>query len=270
MIFNPTDAPVGVPGLDYVEWTYPGSRITVRVPIRTVGMSPRRDTLTPEDLAHIQYGVTNIYRETLCAEPAIGALEAQHAAVHGWDEGVDDFSQAIGIPADKTAAWREAVSTALIGDWTHLVTAGGDPLVVPRYLKREAQRAHWQQQPLWERKVRGRRVSLLEAPIGDGLTLRDLVSEYRSTESEIPTGGVDDPRLTSVLGALEPDERDVALAWAHPDVRTWTDAAQHAAAARPDAFGERVRCKLKRIADRHAERARSAARTRAAAGSTGG
>ncbi len=80
MIFNPTDAPVGVPGLDYVEWTDPASRFTVRIPIRAVGMSPRRDTLTPADLAHIRYGVANVYRETFWADLAIGIPAAKTAA----------------------------------------------------------------------------------------------------------------------------------------------------------------------------------------------
>jgi len=262
---NPINAPVGVAGLDYVEWTYPASRVAVRVPIATLGMHPRRDTLTPQDLAHIRYGVTNIYREQLWAQPAIGALEAQHAAVHGYDDGVDDFSRAIGIPAAKTSAWREAVSTALIGDWTQLVTAGRDQLIVPQHIKREAERAHRQQQPLWEHKVNGRRVSLLEAPIGDGLTLRDLISEQEGSDAAETDRGADGPRLEAVLGTLEPEERDVALAWAHPGIRTWADAARHARAADPEVFGERVRRKVRRIAARRAEQAASATRTRAAA-----
>ncbi|WP_328675006.1 hypothetical protein [Streptomyces sp. NBC_00343] len=135
---------------------------------------------------------------------------------------------------------------------------------MPQHVKREAERAHRQQQPLWERKVNGRRVSLLEAPIGDGLTLRDLVSEQEGSDAVVVDRSADDPRLEAVLGALEPDERDVVLAWAHPGIRTWADAARHARAAGPEAFGERVRRKVRRIAARRAEQAARATRTRAA------
>jgi hypothetical protein len=128
-------------GLDYVEWTYPASRITIRIPITTMGSHPKRHALTPQDLVHVRHGVTNVWRESLMTTPVIGALEAQHAAVNGFDDGIDDFTQAIGIPASQAAGWRDAVSDALLGDWTHLVTQSGDPFIIPRHLKREARRA---------------------------------------------------------------------------------------------------------------------------------
>ncbi|MEU8718569.1 hypothetical protein [Streptomyces sp. NPDC048663] len=269
MIFiNPTDAPVGVEGLDYVQWTYPASRVTVRILLRTLGSHPRRHALTAKDLVHVRYGVTSMWREALMATPVIGALEAQHAAVHGFDEGVDYFAKAIGIPAAQTAGWREAVSNALLGDWTHLITRGGDPFFIPRHLKREARRAHEQHQPLWERKVNGRRVSPLEAPIAEGLTLRDLVSDCGDAEAALPVSPEDDPRLSRVLGALDPGEREVALAWGHLEVRTWADAAHHAGSADPKRFGEHVRRKIRRIAARYAERADNAARAKAATAGT--
>ncbi|MGW6849278.1 hypothetical protein ACWGCK_11040 [Streptomyces virginiae] len=55
-------------------------------------------------------------------------------------------------------------------------------------------------------------------------------------------------RLAALIRALLPTERTSAMAWAHPQVSTWAEAAQHAGAAEPTTDGERVRRKIRRIA----------------------
>ncbi|RPE47209.1 hypothetical protein EDD90_10662 [Streptomyces sp. Ag109_O5-1] len=51
------------------------------------------------------------------------------------------------------------------------------------------------------------------------------------------------------------------MAWAHPYADTWTEAARLAGAADPEAFGERVRRKLKRLGDRYTQRAAAVRKT---------
>jgi hypothetical protein len=55
----------------------------------------------------------------------------------------------------------------------------------------------------------------------------------------------DEARLAAILRALRPDERAVALAWTHPGVATWKEAALQAGATVPAAMGERVRRKVR-------------------------
>lgn len=71
--------------------------------------------------------------------------------------------------------------------------------------------------------------------------------------------GFDDPRIDAVLAKLTVEERRVAMAWAYLYAETWTEAARFAGAADPEAFGERVRRKLKRLGTEYTRR-RAAAR----------
>ncbi|MFG3517664.1 hypothetical protein [Streptomyces bobili] len=73
-----------------------------------------------------------------------------------------------------------------------------------------------------------------------------------------------DSRIDAVLGALHPEERAVAMAWAQARVRTWAEAALVVGAADPVAAGERVRRKLKRLAAPHRQRTAASAATQAA------
>lgn len=191
------------------------------------------------------------------------ALRARQAALEGREQLVDRF--ALEVIGRRGARWREAVSTALLGEWTAPLTREGrlGPDGITS-LRREAEVLHRQLMPLWRRRARGSRVLLLDMPLGDGLSLYDLLADRTPGHMEPDGSGTDDARLAAVLRGLLPDERAVALAWTQPGVATWTEAALHAGAADPVATGERIRRKLKRLAARHREHTAAAARTRAA------
>ncbi|MEU2554689.1 hypothetical protein ABZ589_23940 [Streptomyces sp. NPDC013313] len=70
-------------------------------------------------------------------------------------------------------------------------------------------------------------------------------------------GGVrQDERLDAVLRGLNDDERRVVFAYAESAGITWAEAAAASGATDPTAFGERVRRKVKRLADEQARRSR--------------
>ena len=154
---------------------------------------------------------------------------------------------------------RDRVSTALIGEWaTPLLSSCGrlSPEAL-HCLRSEARAVHRQLTPVWRRKISRSRVLLLDTPLGDGLTLYDLVDGQMRTDPAIETA-FGDPRLEAVLARLAPAERAVAMAWAHPSTGTWT-AAHLAGHADPEAFGERVRRKLKRLGALYTARSSAAA-----------
>ncbi|WOT40712.1 hypothetical protein [Streptomyces coeruleorubidus] len=192
------------------------------------------------------------------------ALRARQAALEGGERMVDRFS--LEVFGRHGARWREAVSTALLGEWAApLKSRGRVGLDALAGLRREAEALHRQLMPLWRRRTLGRRWLLLDTPLGDGLTLYDLVAD-RGQHLDDPAGYcTDDAHLASVLGALHPDERAVAMAWGQAGVRTWAEAALVAGAADPVAAGERVRRKLKRLAALHRQRTAAATVTRTAA-----
>ncbi len=263
---GPLPAPSGLPGFDHIDLGYPVANITVRFPMLT-GSYPPRHALSPAERAMMNAVATDLWRRSVRFRmPIISALEGQHAAVNGCNCVVDQVARTTFGVRRPTAHWREAVSTALMSDWVPLLGESNADLRVPRYLKSEADRAHRRLQPLWERKVNGRRVSLLDTPLGDGFTLWDLATDNREPDQDLFRTTIDEPRIRDVLAALNPDERDVALAYArNPSVRTWTEAAQFTGAARPDQFGERVRRKLKRLGERHKEHAANARGTQGGA-----
>ncbi|TJZ94745.1 hypothetical protein [Actinacidiphila oryziradicis] len=190
------------------------------------------------------------------------ALGARQAAILGADHLVDSFAtQVIGRQGTK---WREAVSTALLGDWVAPLLRGDrlGPEALG-HLKTEVDKLHRQLMPLWRRRTRGSRLLLLDTPLGDGLSLYDLLTGYPDPQHTVTEAVLGDARLKALLRVLHPDERAVALAWTHADVATWTEAALCAGAQDPVAFGERVRRKLKRLASRNHDRA--AAQTTAVA-----
>ncbi|MFE5519910.1 hypothetical protein ACFQ9Q_19620 [Streptomyces virginiae] len=149
--------------------------------------------------------------------------------------------------------WREAVSTALLGDWAAPLDRIGrlHPSSLAQ-LAAEARVIHRQLTPLWRRKAGHGRVLMLDTPLGNGATLYDLVGGRPDPKDLIL--GTEDARLGAVLRALAPEERKVALTWAHWQVTTWTEAAALIGATDPVAFGERVRRKLKRLGIEHTRR----------------
>ncbi|MFE5480959.1 hypothetical protein [Streptomyces sp. NPDC056527] len=180
------------------------------------------------------------------------ALSAREAARVGDHVGVDAFS-ASELCLPTGLRWREAISTALLGEWAAPLYRG--EMLYPSslsQLRAEARAMHRQLTPLWRRKAGHGRVLLLDTPLGHGATLYDLVAGRPDPESSML--GTYDPRLGAVLGTLTPVERKVALAWAHWQVTSWTEAAAFTGADDPAALGERVRRKLKRQGTEHTRR----------------
>ncbi len=156
--------------------------------------------------------------------------------------------------------WREAASTVLAEDWfTGMPENRSIDEVFIGLTKPDVQAVHRQLVPLWRRKVSSSRVRTLEAPLGgSGLTLLDVVSGELRMDDLVFESCFDDPRIGAVLARLTAEERRVAMAWAHPCADTWTEAARFAGAADPEAFGERVRRKLKRLGIEYTRRRASA------------
>ncbi|MFE1442982.1 hypothetical protein [Streptomyces sp. NPDC058739] len=174
---------------------------------------------------------------------------------------LDEFTRR-NLVLPRGPRWREAVSSALLGDWIAPLESGGSiDAAVLGQIKAEARTIHRQLVPLWRHRVRGSRVLQLEAPLGDNLTLRDLVAGELRMDDLVFETVFDNPRLSAVLDGLTEAEHAVAMAWAHPTIATWTEAAQFAGAADPEALGERVRRKLKRLGARHTQRAAAARKT---------
>ncbi|MER7047322.1 hypothetical protein [Streptomyces jumonjinensis] len=248
---EPPYDPAGESGLDYLEQKYPSSGLIRRVPTIT-GTYPPREKLSPAERQMMGTVANRVWHYfTRFETPVLSALEGLEAAVRGQNDVIDHVAHnTLGIPSGKAASWREAVSTALLGDWVPILNEANADLLVPKYLRQEVARVHRDLQPLWERKVRGRRVEMLGKPVTEGLTLQDVAADGSEPDQGILRVTIDNPRILEVLGALDPDEREVALAWARggASVRNWGDAARLVGAARPDDFGERVRRKLKYIA----------------------
>lgn len=189
----------------------------------------------------------------------VKALDAFTAALAGQERMVRAYTtEVLGLRWE--ARWSEAVSTALLGAWADPLREGR-PLTPAALdvLQAEARMIHRQLMPLWRRRVNGARLLMLDTPLGDDLTLYDLVAETADPQGTRADAGTADQRLIWVLNALQPLEREVALARTYPGVDTWTEATHFIGAADPVAFGERVRRKLKRLGRQHTERVQAAA-----------
>ena len=121
------------------------------------------------------------------------------------------------------------MSTALIGSWCDPLWQGGWlPVTALGALKAEARTVHRQLVPVWRRRTRHGRVLSLDAELGDGLSLCDVVA----TEVDLlahTTGGIfEDERLNRVLRALDPAEQQVVFAYAEGKSTTWSEAAAEA------------------------------------------
>ncbi|MFK0055196.1 hypothetical protein ACIQSN_23435 [Streptomyces sp. NPDC091025] len=164
-------------------------------------------------------------------------------------------AQALVLP--RSGRWREALETALLGGWNQaLWDTGRLPVTALGALRAEARVLHRQLVPLWRRRTRHGRVLSLDAALGDGLSLHDLIASDVDFLAHTVGGVFEDERLNRLLRGLDPAERAVVVAYAEGEGTTWAEAATSAGIADPDAFGERVRRKCKRLAAEQARRAR--------------
>ncbi|GJF34966.1 hypothetical protein KNE206_76660 [Kitasatospora sp. NE20-6] len=175
------------------------------------------------------------------------AIDARRASVQGESTALAQFGR-IALNLNRSERWTEALSTALLGDWIDPLYDGtGLGLRAIDRLRSEARTAHQQLMPLWQRRTYGnRRVTLLENPVYEGATLRDLLADRYTTDDPLLNQAPGDRRLAAVLQRLDPTERAVVLAYGRPGVSTWTEAAELVGAGRPEAFGARVRRKVRR------------------------
>ncbi|MFF3639078.1 hypothetical protein [Streptomyces sp. NPDC002250] len=200
---------------------------------------------TPEAM-----GVT-IVPPSAKASDLVHALMVQHLTPTATDTStaskvVDEFA-AKTLVVPRSERWREAVSTALLGDWSaSLWTDGHLPSTAVGTLKAEARLVHRQLVPVWRRRTRHGRVLSLDAALGDGLSLYDLVATDVDLLARTTGGVFDDERLNAVLRCLAPAERLVVFAYAEGEGSTWTEAAAAAGAPDPAKFGMRVWRKAKR------------------------
>ncbi|MFD5015375.1 hypothetical protein [Streptomyces chartreusis] len=152
--------------------------------------------------------------------------------------------------------WNEAVSTALLGTWCDpLLESGHLPATALGTLRAEARTLHRQLVPIWRRRTRHGRVLSLDADLGDGLSLHDLVRADVDHLTRATDGVCDDERLNRVLRALTIVERQVVFAYAAADGINWTEAAAATGATDPGALDERVRRKATRLAAEQRRRA---------------
>ncbi|MEV5981997.1 hypothetical protein [Streptomyces sp. NPDC052114] len=195
------------------------------------------------------------------------ARSARDAALRGDHEAVDSFSR-LWLGVRDAKSWRDGVIDALLhGEWD------SGPLTADHTfteaLKLIARRwvARWK--PLWERMQNRQYVELLSRPLVPGRTdlgtLADTLT-VPSTEDLVLGREIEDPRLRWILRQLAADSaRDHAVArvFAENPRLNWKDAAS--AAGLPEAYGERVRRKLKRLARRYAGLCEASAATAGAA-----
>ncbi|MFF5313161.1 MULTISPECIES: hypothetical protein [Streptomyces] len=183
-------------------------------------------------------------------EALLAALVARNAAIEGDAEGVDAFSRTW-LSLARPESWREAVEMALLGDWVEALGGGctHDPFITD-LLHRHRKTEHKRLQPLWERRVQGKRTAVLSRPVGDGLTLADALPGAQSPEVLLNDAFIDD-RISTVLSQLPHADTEIALSWARTG-DSWAETAD--SAGQETAYGERVRRKLKRLGSEYKRR----------------
>ncbi|MEU9397657.1 hypothetical protein AB0D86_47780 [Streptomyces sp. NPDC048324] len=185
----------------------------------------------------------------------VGVVVAGRDALNAIDTMQLDQVAAGAFVLPRSARWREALWTSLIGTWSDsLWRTGFLPLSALDELKAQTRAAHRQLTPIWRRRTKHGRVLSLDADLGDGLSLHDLVATDVDVLAHTAGGVFEDERLNAVLRDLDTAERAVVFAYAEGEGTTWAEAAAAAGATDPAAFGERVRRKVKRIAAEHKRR----------------
>lgn len=196
------------------------------------------------------------------AEDLVAAIKVRRDVSEGPSSGTRPLAQALdGLAKDililpRSERWREAVSTALLGEeWVGpLFQTGYLPATALGTLKAEARLLHRQLVPIWRRRTQHGRVLSLDAELGGGLSLYDLVAADIDLLARATVGVFEDERLNAVLRSLTLNERRVVLARAYGEGLTWAEAAAAAGMPEPKAFGEGVRRKTRRLADEQRRR----------------
>ncbi|MFJ7242651.1 hypothetical protein ACIQWB_36775 [Streptomyces olivaceus] len=175
-------------------------------------------------------------------------LHAREALLEDRGSWMFAAEQVLALP--WSARWLEATSTALLGNWA-------DPLVQQQVLtpqavsvlRAEARTIHRQLAPLWRRRTSHGRVLSLDADLGDGYCLYDLLTAQPSPHPDAAALAtlIDDKRAASVLRALTALHCRVVLARAAGDSTTWTEAAAAVGANDPAALGNQVRRRVNRL-----------------------
>ncbi|MFJ6015175.1 hypothetical protein [Streptomyces sp. NPDC092952] len=177
----------------------------------------------------------------------VQAMNAREAVLTGDLAALGAFvSEGLG----RWSGWREPVSTALIGDWADPLYDKGrlSPGAVDQLLA-EAKVINGQLKPIWTHQTNRQQVRLLDAPLGDGMTLYDVLSG-QPADDDARFEGFDDPRLIRILNALSEEEQMVTIARSRPGVTSWPEAARLAGFPEPEDVGKRVCRKVKRLANR--------------------
>ncbi|WP_333773361.1 hypothetical protein [Streptomyces sp. IBSBF 3136] len=175
----------------------------------------------------------------------VRAMNAREAARTGDRAALRAFvSEGLG----RWSGWSEPVSTALLGNWADPLYKSGQlsPGAVGKILA-EAKVINGQLKPIWLRQANRERVRLLDAPLGDGMTLYDVLSGQPAADTGFE--GFDDPRLVQILEALSEKEQAVTMARSRPGVNSWPEAARVVGVSQPEVVGEQVRRKVKRLAN---------------------
>ncbi len=126
---------------------------------------------------------------------------------------VDGFAAKV-LAAPRSDQWAQSVSTALLGSWADpLVFTGRLSDTAIGALRTDAPSLHKNLTPLRRRGTKHGQVLSLDASMGEGLSLYDLVAVDIDLLARTPGGVSGDERLNRVLRALEPDEQQVVFAY---------------------------------------------------------
>ncbi|OEJ36356.1 hypothetical protein [Streptomyces agglomeratus] len=229
------DGTVAARPMGHALWSLPDENSPVRqIPLTT---SDPTNPLLSTGLLNFGVDLPDVVR----------ALDARSAALVNDTAHLDSFASDV-LGLWRGGRWREAVSTALLGEWVSPLQNGGvlGPAALNR-LKAEAREIHRHLTPVWRRRVNRSRVLLLDMPLGEEMTLYDLITGTASGSGYGVGDEPDNVRAAALLRSLRPYERTVVLAWAHPAVTTWEDAAWHAGVRDAKIVAERVRRKVRHL-----------------------
>ncbi|WP_119580103.1 hypothetical protein [Streptomyces europaeiscabiei] len=231
--------------LDGLRRRYGSIEALLNLPVPALPEDPPPDLVTALIIRSAVYGRKS-------------AVKGRPLAPAERDIAVDHVAAGV-LVLPRSERWREAVSTALVGDWCDPLWQSGQlPVTALGALKAEARAVHRHLVPAWRRRTRHGRVLSLDSDLG-GLSLHDLVAADIDLLARTASTVFEDERLNTVLRGLTPAERAVVFAYAEGEATTWEEAAAHTGACHPKAVGDRVRRKSRRLA---AEQRRRAAQRR--------